>query len=60
MWKDRKVPVLTIELKGPDLLESMAFLDNLQDISGLAAIRAKRKLARIEKGKKVSPEKKNN
>lgn len=41
MWHDRSVPVLTIELKGEESLESLADLDKLQDISGTLAVQIK-------------------
>lgn len=48
MWKDHKVPVLTVELKDDKLLEHMDQLDFLQDIAGTVAMRsadkAKKKL----------------
>lgn len=40
MWRDNKVPVLTIELKGGSPIKSFKELDNLQDISGSLAIKA--------------------
>lgn len=40
MWRDRKVPVLTIELKGNDGLKRLEDFDRLQDISGTVAIQA--------------------
>ncbi len=40
MWRDNNVPVLTIELKGGNPIESFEELDNLQDISGTLAIKA--------------------
>ncbi|MBF0314520.1 MAG: DUF2817 domain-containing protein [Oligoflexia bacterium] len=45
MWKDRRVPVLTIELKGGQVMKNMAELDRLQDVSGLIAIKANEKNA---------------
>ena len=44
MWRDRGVPVLTIELKDNDALPSLQALDRLQDVSGTLAIRAKKVL----------------
>ncbi|MDB9786942.1 hypothetical protein OAB57_02450, partial [Bacteriovoracaceae bacterium] len=38
MWRDAKVPVLTIELKGKHSLKDLDAIDQLQDISGLVAI----------------------
>ncbi|MCH2533351.1 MAG: succinylglutamate desuccinylase/aspartoacylase family protein [Bdellovibrionales bacterium] len=49
MWKDRQVPVLTIELKGNDAITKLEELDKLQDITGLVAIRADEKLSDSEK-----------
>lgn len=49
MWKDRQVPVLTIELKGNDAITKLEELDKLQDITGLVAIRADEKLSDGEK-----------
>lgn len=40
MWKDRKIPVLTIELKGNDGVKKLEDFDRLQDISGTVAIQA--------------------
>ncbi len=40
MWKDRNIPVLTIELKGNSGLSKLEQLDQLQDISGTIAIEA--------------------
>jgi hypothetical protein len=44
MWRDRKVPVLTIELKGPAGVQKLEHFDLLQDISGTIAIQAHRML----------------
>ena len=41
MWRDHQVPVLTIELKGNTPIKSLKTLDNLQDISGTLAIKAR-------------------
>lgn len=49
MWKDRQVPVLTIELKGNSAITKLEELDKLQDITGLVAIRADEKLSDVEK-----------
>jgi hypothetical protein len=39
MWKDRNIPVLTVELKSNDkILDLPAKMDSLQDLSGKAAI----------------------
>jgi hypothetical protein len=40
MWADRKVPVLTIELKGNEDIQKLEAFDRLQDISGTIAIQA--------------------
>jgi murein peptide amidase A len=40
MWVDRKVPVLTIELKGNQDVGKLEAFDKLQDISGTVAIQA--------------------
>ncbi len=40
MWKDQKVPVLTVELKDARILEKMDEVDFLQDIAGTVAIKA--------------------
>ena len=45
MWKDKKVPVLTIELDGPDVLKKKQ-MEDLQDIIGTVAIRSLKKLGR--------------
>ena len=39
MWKDRGVPVLTVELKDADLPDQMNQLDHLEDLAGMVAIR---------------------
>ena len=44
LWKDRNVPVLTVELKDDKLLEHLDQLDSLQDIAGTVALRATKKL----------------
>ncbi len=38
MWRDRQVPVLTIELKGEKDLKTLEEFDRLQDISGTVAL----------------------
>lgn len=38
MWRDHKIPVLTVELKGSDPIRSMKALDGLQDITGILSI----------------------
>jgi murein peptide amidase A len=38
MWRDRNVPVLTIELKGEKDIKTLEQFDRLQDISGTVAI----------------------
>lgn len=40
MWADRKIPVLTIELKGNEDIKKLEAFDKLQDISGTVAIQA--------------------
>ncbi|MCB0365636.1 MAG: DUF2817 domain-containing protein [Bdellovibrionaceae bacterium] len=40
MWKDRNIPVLTIELKGDRGMRHLEQFDRLQDISGTVAIQA--------------------
>lgn len=40
MWVDRKIPVLTIELKGDEDVKKLEAFDKLQDISGTIAIQA--------------------
>lgn len=44
MWVNNKVPVLTIELKGPLGVKSLEQFDRLQDISGTVAIQSTRSL----------------
>ncbi|MCB0422626.1 MAG: DUF2817 domain-containing protein [Bdellovibrionales bacterium] len=44
MWKDRQVPVLTIELKGSEGISRLEEFDRLQDISGTVAIQSDRYL----------------
>ena len=39
MWKDKQVPVLTVELKDASLLEKIEEVDFLQDIAGTVAIK---------------------
>lgn len=45
MWKDKQVPVLTIELKGGDVLERES-MEQLQDVIGTVAIRSLKSLGR--------------
>lgn len=40
MWKDKNVPVLTVELKDASLLEDLDDIDFLQDITGTVAMKA--------------------
>jgi len=40
MWRDQKIPVLTIELKGNDGVKRLEDFDRLQDVSGTIAIQA--------------------
>lgn len=42
MWRDKKIPVLTIELKGGAGVKRLEQFDQLQDISGTIAIQAHR------------------
>lgn len=46
MWVDRKVPVLTIELKGNTGIKRLEEFDQLQDISGTVAIQSSKLLER--------------
>lgn len=48
MWKDHKVPVLTIELRGSYGVKKLAEFDTLQDISGSVAIRAGKALGKVK------------
>lgn len=48
MWRDRNVPVLTIELKGSDGIHSLEEFDRLQDVSGTVAIQSDRYLKRVK------------
>ncbi|MBX7231599.1 MAG: DUF2817 domain-containing protein [Bdellovibrionales bacterium] len=41
MWKDKNIPVLTIELKGNSAVARLHELDQLQDISGSLAIESR-------------------
>ncbi|MBF0207567.1 MAG: succinylglutamate desuccinylase/aspartoacylase family protein [Oligoflexia bacterium] len=43
LWRERKTPVLTIELKEANYIQHIKELDELQDISGLMAIMANSK-----------------
>lgn len=53
MWAERRVPVLTIELKGNENIASkLEQFDHLQDISGTVAIQSERILKREEEEKK--------
>lgn len=49
MWADRKVPVLTIELRGNQGLKSLEEFDRLQDITGTVAIQADKLLQKSSK-----------
>jgi murein peptide amidase A len=49
MWIDRKVPVLTIELKGNSGTKRLEDFDQLQDISGTVAIQSGKLLDRTKK-----------
>ena len=55
MWKERQVPVLTIELKGGDVADKLEQFDRLQDITGIVAIQSEkviRKRTRSERDSK--------
>ncbi len=58
MWKDRNIPVLTVELKpGQESIKSLEDLEKLQDTAGLVAIlsglaKSKKEAAAQEKNKK--------
>ncbi|MGE4130057.1 MAG: M14 family zinc carboxypeptidase [Bdellovibrionales bacterium] len=49
MWVDRKIPVLTIELKGNEDLKKLEEFDRLQDIAGTIAIQAGRLQPKVKK-----------
>jgi len=49
MWVDRKVPVLTIELKGNSGIKHLEEFDHLQDISGTVAIQSSKVLEQERK-----------
>lgn len=49
MWKDKNVPVLTVELKDASLLENLEDVDFLQDITGTVAMKAAKEAHRIVK-----------
>jgi hypothetical protein len=49
MWKDRNVPVLTIELKGQKDLKTLEEFDRLQDMSGTVAIQWDKLKSKMEK-----------
>lgn len=44
MWVDKRVPVLTIELKDGRILQDVSQVEFLQDMAGTVAIRANKKL----------------
>lgn len=46
MWGERKVPVLTIELKGNDYAHRLDQFDRLQDVTGIVAIQAEKSMER--------------
>ncbi|NRA67537.1 MAG: DUF2817 domain-containing protein [Pseudobacteriovorax sp.] len=50
MWKDQKVPVLTVELKNDDLLKKIDAIDDLQDLAGTTAIRSTNISSILKKG----------
>ena len=58
MWKERKVPVLTIELKGNRAAKRLEQFDRLQDISGLVAIQSEKILRKTKKYRKHGPKRK--
>jgi protein MpaA len=49
MWKDKNVPVLTVELKDASLLENLEDVDFLQDITGTVAMKAAKETRRTVK-----------
>jgi hypothetical protein len=46
MWRDRNIPVLTIELKGSNAAKRLEDFDRLQDISGTIAIQSQQLIKR--------------
>ncbi|MFK8138470.1 MAG: M14 family zinc carboxypeptidase [Bdellovibrionales bacterium] len=46
MWRDKKVPVLTVELKGNSPLDITKDIEDLQDVIGTLAIRSLKSLKR--------------
>jgi hypothetical protein len=52
MWVDKKVPVLTIELKGTEAVDKLEAFDKLQDISGTVAIQADQQKPAVQKASK--------
>ena len=60
MWIERRVPVLTIELKGNDVAQKLDKFDRLQDVTGVVAIQSE-KILKEDKAVKsgdASPKKK--
>lgn len=57
MWMDRKVPVLTIELRGNSGLKKLEEFDRLQDITGTVAIQADKLNKKAEQAEKKEKEK---
>ena len=58
MWAERRVPVLTIELKGNDVAEKLEQFDRLQDITGIVAIQSEKILTRKKKKSTATKRKK--
>ena len=54
MWKDQKVPVLTVELKDASLLAKLDDVDFLQDIAGTVAIKTSRQMSLSPRSKSRS------
>lgn len=42
MWVERRVPVLTIELKGNEIAQKLDKFDKLQDVTGIVAIQSEK------------------
>lgn len=54
MWIERRVPVLTIELKGNNVAQKLDKFDKLQDVTGVVAIESE-KLLRSDSTSKKKP-----
>lgn len=54
MWVERRVPVLTIELKGNDIAQKLDKFDKLQDVTGVVAIQSEKILHSDSKKKSKS------